>query len=179
MWEKYNKYRVLSVFFDNPLPEGSGFQLREIGRIVRLAPMSVRLYLKELEREGLIISKKHRIHGYPIYYANMESEDFLLYKKLDTVRRIKKSGLLEYLDEKLSPECVVLFGSASRGQDIIGSDIDIYACSDEKKLVLDNFDKKLKRKINVFFSSNFSSLSEELKSNIINGIVLQGYLEAL
>ena len=39
------------------------------------------------------------------------------------------------------------------------------------------FEKKLNRKINIFFSDNFNKLSKELRNNIINGIILKGYLK--
>jgi len=42
MLEKSNIYKILEVFFDNPLPEGIGFQLREISRNIKLAPKSVK-----------------------------------------------------------------------------------------------------------------------------------------
>ena len=76
MLKKDNINKVLQVFFDNPLPRGIGFQLREIGRKIKLAPKSVKLYLEELEKEGLIIKKKHRIQKYPVYYANRENNYF-------------------------------------------------------------------------------------------------------
>ena len=83
MLKKDNTYKVLEVFFDDPLPSGIGFQLREISRMIPLAPKSVKLHLEELEKENLIIQKEHRIHKYPIYYANRENEYFKLLKKLN------------------------------------------------------------------------------------------------
>jgi len=177
MWKDYNKYKILKVFFDDPLPEGIGFQLREISRKINLAPKSVSIYLKKLESEGFIVKKKHRIHNYPVYYANRDSELFKFYKKLDIIYSIKEAGLLNYLYENLMPDAIILFGSASRGDDVKDSDIDIFIQSREKKLNLDKFEKELKRKINVFFESNFNKLSRELKNNIINGIILRGYLK--
>ena len=70
MLKKDNNQKVLDVFFDDPLPSGIGFQLREISRKINLAPKSVKIYLEELEKENLVVKKKHRIHQYPIYYAN-------------------------------------------------------------------------------------------------------------
>ena len=176
MLKKDNIYRVLEVFFDNPLPIGIGFQLREISRKITLAPKSVKLYLKELEKEGLIIKKEHRIHKYPVYYANRDNNYFRFLKKLNIIRRLKESGLLDYLNEKCMPEVIILFGSASKGEDIKDSDIDLYLQCNEKKLYLSKYEKELKRKINIFFEKNFDKLSEELKQNIINGDKLKGYL---
>jgi len=176
MLKKDNFDKVLELFFDNPLPEGIGFQLREIGRNIKLAPKSVKLYLDELERTNLIIQKKHRIHKYPVYYANRDNNYFKFLKRLNIIRRIKESGLLDYLEEKCMPEVIVLFGSASRGEDVKGSDIDLYLQCDEKKMDLSKYEKELDRKVNLFFENNFNKLSEELKSNIINGDKLKGYL---
>ncbi len=176
MLKKNNALKVLEVFFENPLPSGVGFQLREIGRKISLAPKSVKIYLDELEKEDLILKKEHRIYRYPIYYANRESEYFRYLKRLDTLKTIKESGLLDYLYEKCLPEVIILFGSASRGEDLKDSDIDIYLQCKEKRLDLDKYASVLKRKINLFFETDFDKLSEELKKNIINGDKLKGYL---
>ena len=176
MLKKGNIIKVLEVFFDNPLPEGIGFQLREISRKIKLAPKSVKLYLKELEKENLIIERKHRIHNYPVYYANRDNDYFKFLKRLNIIRRIKESGLLDYLDEKCMPEVIILFGSASRGEDVKDSDIDLFLQCKEKKMDLIKFEKELNRKVNVFFEENFDKLSKELKQNVINGYKLNGFL---
>ena len=75
------------------------------------------------------------------------------------------------------PDTIVLFGSASKGEDIQTSDVDIYVQSSEKKINLETYEKHLNRKINLFFEENFLKLSKELKNNIINGIKLSGYLK--
>lgn len=176
MLKKDNTFKVLGVFFDDPVPAGIGFQLREISRKIRLAPKSVKNYLEELEKEKLVIKKRHRPHQYPVYYANREDEYFKYLKRLNTLREIKESGLLDYLGEKCLPDVIILFGSASKGEDIKESDIDIFVQSEEKKIDLSKYEKELKRKINLFFEKNFDRLSEELKKNIINGDKLKGYL---
>lgn len=176
MLKKDNVYRVLEIFFDDPLPEGIGFQLREISRKICLAPKSVKLYLQELVKENLIIQKKHRIHKYPVYYANRDSDYFKFLKRLDIIKKIKESGLLSYLADICMPDVIVLFGSASKGEDIKESDIDLYLMSEEKKIDLKKYEKIIDRKINIFFDPNFNKLSKELKNNIINGDRLNGYL---
>jgi len=49
--------------------------------------------------------------------------------------------------------------------------------AEEKKLNLAKYEKLLNRKITLFFEENFSRLSKELKNNILNGIVLKGYIK--
>ncbi|MBI2667022.1 nucleotidyltransferase domain-containing protein [Candidatus Woesearchaeota archaeon] len=174
---KDNRSRILRIFFDDPLPAGIGFQLREISRKVQVAPPSVKKYLKELEMEGLIFKKKHRIQGYPVYYANRDNDIFKFTKKIDLLARIKASGLLDHLWDQCLPEVIILFGSASRGEDLKESDIDIFIQSSEVKLHLEKYEKDLQRKINVFFSKEFYQLSKELKNNLLNGVILKGYLK--
>lgn len=177
MLQKDNRYRILKLFFEDPFPKDIGFQLREISRKVKLAPTSVKRYLNELEKEKLIIKKKHRIHGYPVYYANRENEYFKFLKKIDIIQSIKESNLLDYLEDTCMPDAIILFGSASKGEDVKDSDIDLFLLCNEKKLTLDRYEKELKRKINIFFENDFNKLSKELKNNIINGIILSGYLK--
>lgn len=176
MLKKDNIYKVLELFFDDPLTEGIGYQLREISRKIKLAPKSVKLYLEELEKESLIIKKKHRIHQYPVYYANRDDNYFKFLRRLNIIQRIKESGLLDYLDEKCMPDVIVLFGSASKGEDVKDSDIDLFLQCKEKKMDLTKFEKELNRKISLFFENDFYKLSKELKQNIINGTKLKGYL---
>lgn len=176
MLKKDNRSKLLKVFFDDPIAEGVGFQLRELSRLVNIAPKSVKLYLGEFEKEELILREKDRVHGYPMYFANRDHEYFRLLKKIDTILSITESGLLKYLYELCMPEVIILFGSSSRGEDILGSDIDIYLQCKEKKLNLGKYERVLKRKISVFFEEQFDKLSEELKRNIINGDKLKGYL---
>lgn len=177
MLKKDNLYRVLEIFFDDPLPTGIGFQLREISRKINLAPKSVKLYLDDIEKENLIIRKEHRIHKYPVYVANTDNNYFKFLKRLDIQRKIRDSGLLDYLWDSSMPEVIILYGSASIGEDTKESDIDLYLQCKEKKLELGKFEKKLKRKINLFFERDFDKLSDELKMNIINGDILAGYLK--
>lgn len=55
--------------------------------------------------------------------------------------------------------------------------MDLFVISKEEKLDLNKFEKKLNKEINIFFSEDFDKLSKELKNNIINGIILKGYLK--
>jgi len=168
---------VLKVFFDDPLPSGGGFQLREISRKICLAPTSVKRYLDELTKEGLVLRSKHRIHNYPLYLANRNGESFRFLKKLDMLLSIRGSGLLDHLSETCMPRSIILFGSASRGEDLADSDVDLFLLCKERRLEIGSYEKKAGRKINLFFSQDFNKLSDELKNSILNGTILKGYLK--
>ena len=177
MLQKDNRYRILRIFFEDPSPKGIGFQLREISRKVAIATPSVKKYLMELEKEGLVTRVKHRIYGYPVYYASRDNDNFKFLKRLDTLMKIKESGLLEYLSESCMPDVIILFGSSASGEDLKDSDIDLFVASKDEKLSLNKFEKHLNRKINILFSADFSKMSKELKNNVINGVIVKGYLK--
>lgn len=171
MLKRSSRLKVLNIFFDSPTKE---FQIRQISRKIRLAPTSVKKYLNEFVKERLALKINKGI--YASYMANREDENFRLYKKINAVISISSSGLLEYLIKKTMPDSIILFGSASRGEDIETSDIDIFIQAEEADLNLKKFEKRLKRKITIFFEPNFNKLSKELKNNILNGVVLSGYI---
>lgn len=172
MLQKYSKYRILQEFFDFPR---KNFQMRELSRRTRIAQPSVINHLKTLVKEGFIIKEKEGI--YPAYKSNRDTELFKIHKKLNLFIRLYQTNLINYIYDNCLPDAIILFGSASKGEDIEVSDIDLFIQSPEKKLNLDKYEKILNRKITLFFEENFSKLSPELKNNILNGIVLKGYLK--
>jgi len=174
MLQNYNRYKVLKVFLDNPL---ENFGLREISRIVNLAPVSVLNYLAEFEKEGVIIKSIKK--GNPIYFSNRDSEKFRLYQKISIFYELNNSGLVDYLWDKLSPETLILYGSYSRGEAVNESDIDIFVIGKEKRVDLGKFEKEFQKRINVLFESRIDNVSNELKNNLVNGIILKGYLYVL
>lgn len=179
MLQKYGIWNVLKVFFDDPDPK-EGFTIRYISKKIGLATTSVRVHLKELTKEGkygypLVIKSKGI--SYPTYRANRASELFRFYKKIDMTFRLEESGLLDKLSEEFSPGAVILFGSAARGEDVKESDIDIFLLAKEKEIDLSKYESVLMRKISLHFSDDFNKLPKELRNNIINGVVLRGYLK--
>ena len=176
MIQKDNRDKVLKVFYDNPSPS-EGYQLREISRITGLGLPSVTRYLNELVKEQIVLKKPDRVQKYPRYWANRDSEEFKILKKQNIVDLLHETSLVQKLEESCAPLVIILFGSAVRGEDINSSDIDIYVQAKEKQLNFTSYEKKINRRINLFYEENFKKLSPELKNNIINGIVLSGYLE--
>lgn len=172
MLQNYSRYRVLKEFFDFPR---KSFQMREISRKVKLSQVSVINHLKALQRENLIIKEKKNI--YSAFRANRENDEFKILKMQNLIWRIHKCGIISLLDEKIKPNCIVLFGSASRGEDTETSDIDLFIQAKETELKLDKYEKSLNRKINVLFEPDIHDLSKELLNNIINGQVIYGYLK--
>ncbi|MEM4335941.1 MAG: ArsR family transcriptional regulator [Candidatus Anstonellales archaeon] len=172
MLQKYSRYKILQKFFDFPT---KSFYMREISRIVGISQPSTIAHLKALVKEGFIIKEKKGI--YPSFKANRENERFRVYKKLDLIIRMHDSGFINYILDLCLPDSLILYGSASKGEDIETSDIDIFIQSKEKKIIVGKYEKLFNRRIALFFEENFSRLPAELKNNILNGVVLHGYIK--
>lgn len=172
MIQRYSRYKILREFLECPLKD---FHMRELSRITKITQPTVMNHLKALTKEGLIFKEKKGI--YPTYGANRDSDVFKFYKKFNLILSMQQSGLLDYIKDSCNSDVIILFGSASRGEDTEKSDIDLYVQSREKDLGLSKYEKVLHKEINIFFEENFSRLSNELKNNILNGIVLDGYLK--
>jgi predicted nucleotidyltransferase len=172
MLQKYSKYRILQEFFNFPT---KNFQMRELSRKANIAHPSTIAHLKALVKEGFVLKETEGI--YPSYRANKENELFKVYKKTNLLIRMQESGFIDYVCDSCMPDVLILYGSASRGEDIEISDIDLFAQAPEKKLNLEKYEKLFNRKISIFFEEKFQRLSKELKNNILNGIILRGYIK--
>lgn len=171
MIQKYTEYRILQLFFDYPTRH---FQLREICRMLKMGMPSVRNHVKQLEKEGFVKKEKRGVYD---SFVSSRNELFRIYKRNDILLRMHDSGLTEYLADNFMPDALVLFGSCSRGEDIETSDIDLLVIAREKGVSLEKFEKALKRKISLQFEGDISKIPKELLNNIINGIVIRGYLK--
>jgi len=179
MIQNYSIWKVLRAFFDDPEPM-EGFTIRYISKFIGLASTSVRLHLEELSREGPegypLVTRSKGI-SYPTYRANRASGLFRFYKRMDMVFRLEESGLLERLWEEFSPKAIVLFGSASKGEDIKESDVDIFILGKEKRIEMGKYERTLKRNVSLHFAESLGELPKELRNNIINGTILRGYMK--
>jgi len=173
MIEKYGRYRILKEFFNFPQKK---FHIREISRMTEISQPSATNHLTALLKDKLILKEKTGI--YPTYCSNRENGLFKIYKKIDLMLRMHETGFIDFVYDSAVPDSIILFGSASKGEDTEESDIDLFVQSPEKKLKLDKYEKLLKRQISIFFEENFSKLSKELKNNLVNGILIKGYLKA-
>jgi predicted nucleotidyltransferase len=172
MLDKYNRYKLIKLFLDSPT---ESFRLREIARLTKISPPSVMIYLKEFENNGLI--KKQIKRKIPFYTAIRDDPNFILYKKLSILFELNNVGLIEYLWDNLSPEAIVLYGSFSKGESIENSDIDLFILGKEKELTISEFEKKLNKKIHLLFKASLKEIPNELKNNLLNGIILKGYIK--
>ena len=158
----------MELFFEEP---SRNFQIREVSRLSKIAVTSVKNYLKELQREGLV--KKDENTLYPSYIANQQNRLFKIYKQQSIIFKLYSFGLIDYLEDKLQPKCIILFGSVRKGEYDKKSDIDIFVQTNERIINTIKFEKILKHKINLFFEENINKLSDELFNNVVNDNISQ------
>ena len=170
---KSSIWKVFEVFVEEPL---TIHYIKEISRKINLAPTSVKNHIISLEKEKIILEKKgERFIG---FIANRDNESFLFYKKILNFIKLDESGLINYLNNSLYPKAIVLYGSYARGEDVEKSDIDLFILSKTTKtLLLEKFERVLNRKIHIIIKETIKKMQENLRLEIINGLVLKGYLQ--
>ena len=80
------------------------------------------------------------------------------------ISSLLESNLIKYIQEKLMPKSIVLFGSYSRGEDLEESDIDLFVECKKENIDVSGFERKLKRRIQMHFNSDFSGYPSDRKS---------------
>ncbi len=154
---------------------GQSLSLRGIARPLKRSPTAVSNALRDLEREGLINVKKTGNIRLLSIELNRDNEKAIELKRVENLRLIYESGLAKFLEETFPGTTIILFGSYSRGDDTINSDIDIAVIgTKEKDVDLTKFDKKLERTIMINFYPSFQKIHKHLRDNILNGIILSG-----
>ena len=99
-------------------------------------------------------------------------------KRVDNIKQIYELGLVDFLEKELAGSTIILFGSYSRGEDTIKSDIDMAVIGrKEKSINTIEYEKVLNRKISLNFYNSFNEIHKHLKESICNGIVLIGSIE--
>ena len=174
MINKDNQSKILIEFFKYEPTNKEGLQLREIGRKIDLAPTSVKKYLQELEKIGIIIKKLQSGNNYPLYYPNLNNKHYLYIKNVYIIQSIKDLGLLEKLEKEVRPETIVL-GGMNFESDV--REIKLLIRGKATDMNFEEYEKGMNIKIVPLYSKDFKKLSEELEKELINGVVLKGSLE--
>jgi len=136
-----NPQKVLNFLLDHPEKE---FVEKEIQKTVKISKSGTNYALRELLRAKFLFrNKKGKQNLYSLNYKNQ------IIKQLKVIKAIIQIQPLVESLKKLSSK-VILFGSSSRGEDMVNSDIDLFTISHNKEEIeqsVRNF--KSKRKIQV------------------------------
>ena len=166
---------ILRFLFMNA---NDSFNARGLAVPLEVSQPAIAKSLPLLEKHGLLQVSKDRKSGRFSIELNMENPLVVGMKRADNISQLYESGLAEFLREKF-PGCVVIvFGSFSKGEDTRKSDIDIAVVGVKGKTFdLSEFEKKLAKEIRINFYKSFKEINNELKSNILGGILLSGWIE--
>lgn len=171
----FKELNILKIFLESPTKE---FNIREFGRILKIAPATASSQLKFFAKKDILKERKER--NLLLYKANLGSDIYLDIKKFYNTRKIKDSGLIEDINKFYLKPTISLFGSASNGLDTEDSDIDLLIISEKEKEFPNKelFEKKLNRKLQLFIVKKIKDLkNEHLINNILNGTILQGEIK--
>lgn len=134
-----NCQKVLSFLIQNPDKE---YFDREVSKLTGVSRAGTNFALRELAEKGLISRKKRG----RMYFSKAQSNDILIRYLKILQNIVSLRPLIEKL-KKLSLR-LVLYGSAARGENTVGSDIDIFILTRATKEVEDIiFKDKLRKKI--------------------------------
>src|SRR3972149_9115691 len=166
---------ILRLLFVKP---GTSLTRRGISRFRDVRQPAVIKALPLLEEERLINLRQDKESKRWSIELNRENHKVLQLKRADNMKLIYESGLADFLGREFAGAIIILFGSYSRGEDTINSDIDIAVIGRKKKRFdVSKFEAVLEKSININFYDSLNKIHKNLRENIFNGIVLYGGVE--
>jgi len=166
---------ILRVLF---IKAGVPLNQRQIANLLEVTPPAVMKALPYLEKQNLIKTEQDKETKRWSIELNRSNHKVRQLKRADNLKLFYESGLADFLEKEFAGATIILFGSYSRGEDIINSDIDVAIIGrKDKRIYLANYEKTLERKINLNFYESFRTIHLHLKENLGNGIIIVGGVE--
>jgi predicted nucleotidyltransferase len=157
---------------------GVSVNARAIAKGLHVSQPAVSKALPGLEKEEIVAISKDKDSKRLSIELNRENHKVVWLKRVENLRQIYESGLVQFLYDALPSATIILFGSYAFGEDTGTSDIDLAVIgSKEKNLDLARFENAFERTIIINYYKNSKDLDKKFLSNICNGIVLKGALE--
>jgi len=157
---------------------GTSLNQRQIANFLEVSPPAVMKALPDLEKEALVKIKQDKETKRWSIELNRDNHKIMQLKRADNLQLIYETGLADFLEKEFAGATIILFGSYSRGEDIINSDIDIAVIGrNDKQIDLTKYEKELERRVNINFYDSFKIIHKNLKENLFNGIILAGGVE--
>jgi predicted nucleotidyltransferase/biotin operon repressor len=157
---------------------GKELNQNQIAKYLKVSQTAVMKALPDLKEKELIeINQDKETRRWSILLNKDNSFVFQL-KRVDNLKQIYEYGFFDFVEKEFAGATIILFGSYSRGEDTINSDIDIAVIGrKEKSINLGKFDEIFERKIIFNFYDSFNVIHKNLRENLFNGIVLAGGIE--
>lgn len=151
---------------------------RNIAKALKVSPTAVAKSLKDLEKNKLIKVKKDPLMNLVLIELNRENKKAIDLKRVENLKMIYESGIVDFLEGEFPGTVIILFGSYSYGEDTIKSDIDFAVIGVKEKIIdLKKYEKFFEREININAYVNLKDINKDLRNNILNGIVLVGRVD--
>jgi predicted nucleotidyltransferase len=178
---KSGHWKILQLFYNNKTAK---LHLREIARKAKLHEPSTTVFLKSLEKDGILKSekdgnqKKYSLKLNYKSYSIFELFDLEKFNSLPSIRRNAIKYFIDQLEEK--PLIVFIFGSTAKGVFREDSDIDLLLISN-KKIKTEEAEKHSESltgiKISVFqiLLNDFSKEIKLKEDPVIQSAMVSGY----
>jgi predicted nucleotidyltransferase len=165
-------FRFLSI------KAGESINIRGIAKALKKSPTAISNSIKELEKAGLITLEKSKTMNLILVKFNRDNSKAIEQKRIENLKLIYDSSFDEFLSQNCPGCTIILFGSYSKGEDITTSDIDIAVIGrKEKQIDLTKFEDLLEREIVLNFYKSWDKIHNNLRNNLLNGIILNGSVE--
>ena len=160
------------------LQAGVKFNANQLAKRIGVSQTAIAKALPLLVKEELVKQEQDKESGRYAIELNRDNPLVISLKRAENLKMLYESSLPQYLYDSLPGTTIILFGSYSRGDDTATSDIDIAVIGiKEKELDLSSFTKKLGRDIVCNFYGSLTDVLNNLRNNLLNGIVLSGSIE--
>ena len=144
---------------------GQNLNLRSIARLLKVSPTAVSKSIKNMEKYGFIVIEKSEAINQLSIKFNRDNPKAIDLKRVENLKAVYESGLVDYLSETFPGCTIILFGSYSFGEDVWinteqghKSDIDIAVIgAKDRKTDLIKFEKLLERSITINFYTSFKN----------------------
>ncbi len=166
---------IMRLFF---VKAGTSLNQRQVSNVLNVTPPAVMKALPELEEKNILKIRQDKETKRWTIELNRENHKVMQLKRIDNLKQIYETGLADFLEMEFAGATIILFGSYSRGEDLMNSDIDFAIIGrKDKDIDLKNYEKFLEREININCYESFKQIHKHLKENLCNGIVLVGGIE--
>lgn len=169
---KFTKLQ-LEIFRLFCIKAGTKLNQRKISKLLKVSPTAIAKSLKLLEKEFLIKKEKNKEMNLNLVELNRDNKRTLELKRIENLKILYESNLVDFLEESFPGSTIILFGSYAKGEDTEKSDIDIAIInSKEKPLNLTSFEELLEKNIRINFYKDIDRIDKNLKESILSGIEL-------
>jgi len=165
--------KILRLLF---VKAGTSLNQRQIANLLDVSQPAVMKSLPGMK--GMIKASQDKTTRRWSVELNRDDHRTMQMKRADNLRLVYETCLADFLEREFAGATLILFGSYSRGEDTVNSDVDVAIIGrKDKKIDLTAYERVLERKINLNFYNSLQAVHKSLRENLCNGIVISGGVE--